>query len=108
MDDPYILAFRFMGIPIWHKDPRKTNHPDPGRNGDIAGWTYPRLNAAEVAYAEYLAGKDNDDDNLASWFPGVDYEFRAGRIKQIFRCHKKVSRPWWRHPRFQFWNWRIL
>jgi hypothetical protein len=108
MDDPYILAFRFMGVSVWHKDPRTPNHPDPGWNGDTAGWTYPRLNAKEVAYAEYIAGKNNADDNLASWFPDIDYEFRAWRIKQIFRSHKKVARPWWRHPRYQFWNWRIL
>ena len=119
-DDPFILAFRLsipltknqfgMQIPllaIWHRDPRKEGHPDPGRHGDTAGWTFARLNAAEVAYAEFLAGKDNDFDNLKHWFPGQDYETRLGRIKQIFRLHKTHSRPWWHHPRWQFWNWRI-
>lgn len=120
MDDPYILAFdvklpfpknEFGQGPtllrVWHKDPRTKGHPDPGRHGDVAGWTYPRLNAAEVAEAEYLAGRDNDVDNLNTFFPGAGYETRLGRIKQIFRIHKRVARPWWKHPRWQFWNWRL-
>ena len=120
MDDPYILAFN-VTLPfsrnefgmkksllrIWHKDPRAANHPDPGRHGDTAGWTHARLDAKEVALAEYLAGKDNDIDNLAYWFPNTSVEEREAKIKQIFRIHKSHARPWWRHPRWQFWNWRI-
>jgi len=120
MDDPYTLAFnvtwpfgrdqwgmRRSLLRIWHKDPRTPGHPDPGSHGDTAGWPWPRLDASEVAYAEFLAGMNNDIDNLADWFPGLSMEQRAGRIKQLFRLHKGHCRPWWRHPRWRFWNWRL-
>ena len=120
MDDRYILAFSitnpfsrdyFLGrkvlLRIWHRDPRTPGHPDPSRHGDVAGWISPRLTASEVAFAEHLAGKDNEFDNLEYWFPGLSLEERAGRIKQIFRLHKRHARPWWKHPRWQFWNWRL-
>ncbi len=120
MDDPYILAFDVklpfpknefgQGLTllrVWHKDPRTNGHPDPDRHGDVAGWTFPRLSAKEVAYADYLAGKDNDIDNLSAFFPALKYEERRAHIRQIFRLHKKIARPWWRHPRWHIWNWRL-
>lgn len=120
MDDPYIVAFRVLNpfkpmqygmrpalFYVWHKDPRTPGHLDPGSNGDVAGWAWPRLNASEIAYAEHLAGKDNDIDNLNAFFPGAEYETRLSRIKQLFRLHKGHTRPWWRHPRWHFWNWRL-
>ena len=108
MDDPYIMVARPFGLTIWHKDPRKKNHPDPGSHGDTAGWTWARLDRREMDYADYLAGGDgNDFDNLLEFFPGKDPEQARGHIRQIFRLHKTLTRPWWRHPRWQFWNWRL-
>jgi hypothetical protein len=107
MDDRFILVGRPFGVAIWHRDPRRKNHPDPGRYGDTAGWAWPRLNQREVEYAEFLAGKDNDIDNLNTFFPGQDYFDRLAHIKQIFRLHKRETRRWWQHPRWQFWNWRL-
>ena len=83
-DDPFILAFR-ISVPltknqfgmqralfhIWHRDPREKGHPDPGSHGDTAGWAFARLNAKEIAYAEHLAGKDNDIDNLDGLYKSV-------------------------------------
>jgi hypothetical protein len=118
MHDSATLAFsinigKWHFITVWHVDPERDG------SDDSCGWAWPHLTRHEAAYARQLAACPYD--NLVHWFAGVDvpgieneaYLQRcredevARRIAQIFRLHKWLSRPWWRHPRWHIWHWRV-
>lgn len=47
--------------------------------------------------------------NFATYdFPGIrSEEDCAAFFALILRCYRRHHRPWWRHPRWHFWHWRI-
>lgn len=98
-------------VTIWHRDPGNMKQPDVRRSDDTCGWPWPNLNAKEVTYAENLI--DNEIDNVRGFFGAWDekgeWELQRMKadLKQCFRLLKRLYRPWYKHPRWHFWHWRI-
>lgn len=54
----------------------------------------------------------NPDDNLQSVFATPPHESlktheRERAIRCVIRAYRRFHRPWWRHPRWHVWHWRI-
>lgn len=116
MHDPDTLAFEIQWpwwgrealgrtyypdlIQVWHHDPS-------GYDDIVCGWHYAPLTERQRAAAEELI--DHEFDNLRSFFPdcGNDADEMKRRVRRIFQCAYRVDRPWWRHPKWHFWHWRI-
>jgi len=106
MHDPMTVAheIRIFGhhlITIWHVDPETDGTDDSCR------WAWPRLTKKETGYANYLI--DCEYDNLRDWFNCSNDEAKS-HIRQVFRLHKSLTRPWWkrpRYPRWHIWHWRL-
>lgn len=46
--------------------------------------------------------------DACQWFaPTLSTEERVGRFRGLVRAYLMSTRPWWRHPRWHFWHWRI-
>ena len=104
MHDPKTVAheIKLFGqyfITIWHVDP-ETNGDE-----DSCGWPWPHLTERENTYVEALI--DNEYDNLRHWFADCDHYDAKAQLRQIFRLHKGLLRPWWKHPRWHFWHWEF-
>jgi hypothetical protein len=99
MHDPRTLVFSSKLVRIWHVDPEK------GGDEDSCGWGWPKLSSDEIELAVSLIV--NPYDNLRRWFSDVDELEAEGRIMQIFKIHKRLTRPWWKHPQWHFWHWEI-
>lgn len=104
MHDPETLAFvvkvgRWRLAEVWHVD------PEIGGDEDSCGWTFPKLTEYEMELADSLIY--DQYDNLKLWYQGVENREALRRIRQIFRIYKGAARPWWRHPRWHVWHWRI-
>lgn len=99
MHDPMTVAFYFWSITIWHVDPEKDGIDDS------CGWVFPHLTKKERAEAETLI--TNPGDNIKSFFKGKSEDEMINHVSRIFRLHKRVQRPWWKHPRWHFWHWKI-
>lgn len=104
MYDPKTVAheIKLFGkyfITIWHVDP-ETDGTD-----DSCGWAFSHLTEQEQEYSRCLI--ENEYDNLRHWFNDVPVNVAIYRIRQIFRLHKSLVRPWWRHPRWHFWHWEF-
>lgn len=92
------------------------------RGGDLsvltAAWTTARrhatgkncrsgLTAWEVS--EILDLVSNPVDNLLAACRGAresakDFEHL---LLSALRCYRRAARPWWRHPRYHVWHWRL-
>lgn len=73
-------------------------------------WQYRRernaLTAAELEEIYMLAS--NPVDNLRLSMAEVhDEETCADFFMTVFRCWQRHNRPWYRHPRWHVWHWRI-
>lgn len=114
MFDPDTVAFRFLGITIWHHDPCKDG------TDDSCGWSRPKLTEEEIKYVNSLI--DNDFDNVRNFFgeqqvkmvgdkaffENVSRDDMKRYIRILFRNYKReFCRKWWQHPRCHFWHWRI-
>lgn len=104
MHDPKSVAheieiFGKYFITIWHVDP-ETDGSD-----DSCGWPWPKLTQRERDYAESLI--TNEFDNLRHWFADCNELEARARIRQLFRLHAGLLRPWWKHPRWHFWHWEF-
>lgn len=86
-------------LTIWHVD------PEADGSDDSCGWFHPPLTAKEAKLAKDLV--ENPHDNLQHWFPDFDKESAISRIARIFEILRRFDRPWWKHPRWHFWHWRI-
>lgn len=86
-------GYRNSLITIWHVDPERDG------TDDSCGWFIRgrHLSAADRALARDLI--ENEHDNLRDWFRDCDQEDAA--------CLRRRDRPWWRHPRWHVWHWRI-
>lgn len=114
MHDPSTLAFevpsyaaRTKGLFGWCPTLLDIWHDDPETDGtdDSCGWFNPGLSKSERTLVVNLI--DNEYDNLRSFFPDTDGDEAKRRLAHIFICYKRFSRPWWKHPRWHFWHWRI-
>lgn len=45
-------------------------------------------------------------DNARIWAVETDEE-KLGAFKSLIREYQRFKRPWWRHPRWHVWHWRI-
>lgn len=70
-------------------------------------WQYgTRLTAAELEEVYSLSA--NPVDNLRVTIAGVhDEESCADFFMLMYRAWRRFNRPWYRHPRWHFWHWRI-
>ncbi len=84
---------------VWHRDPERRG------DDDSCGWSRPNLTKAELAFVDRLI--TNPHDNLRSFFPGVRDMDQIWQLRRIWQCFKGFERPWWRHPRWHVWHWRI-
>jgi len=104
MHDSSTLAFeicvsKLRLVEIWHIDPCVNG------DEDSCGWFFPRLSDDEMALAHSLIY--DEYDNLRRWFEGTPDTDAVYYICQIFRIHKARTRPWWQHPRWHFWHWKV-
>jgi hypothetical protein len=101
-------GYRRSLITIWHRDPESDG------TDDSCGWTFPRLTKKEIDFCKDLIY--NENDNLRHWFdqnyspedpqyPTLDG--MSSQVMQIMRCFKRFQRPWYRHPKYHFWHWKI-
>lgn len=89
---------------------------------DAIYWTWRAINHSEKRqgvwqYGTHLTRRDlqeifeldsNPVDNLRVTFAGVrDEETCADWFMTIFRCWQRHNRPWYRHPRWHVWHWRL-
>ena len=74
----------------------------------IAWRRYRRRMAPKDLFAVVeLAGNPNDNlQNLVRRAINGKEEFQE-LFRVVFRCYKRHSRPWWKHPRFHFWHWKF-
>lgn len=70
-------------------------------------WQYGReLTRGELAYIYSLAS--NPVDNLRHIVAGVNSAEACGDFfLLVYRAFRRYWRPWYRHPRWHFWHWRI-
>ena len=113
MFDPDTVAFKFLGIRIWHHDPCKDG------TDDSCGWSKPKLTKQEIDFVADLI--DNEYDNLRdlfgsqqiinvgdkSFFEDCSKEDMKRNIRIIIKNYKRFIRKWWQHPKWHFWHWRI-
>ena len=87
-------------ITLWHKDPERDG------SDDSCGWFSPHLTRKELEWCKELI--EYPHDNLQSFFGDAqDTHEMRWRLAVIIRNYKKSKRPWWRHPRWHIWHWRI-
>lgn len=70
-------------------------------------WQYAsRLTRGELEEIYLLAS--NPVDNLRLRVQEIDSAKDCGDFfVQLYKIHMRHHRPWWRHPRWHFWHWRI-
>jgi hypothetical protein len=73
-------------------------------------WKYGRerryLSPAELERIYSLAS--NPVDNLQMTVAGVKNAEDCGAFfLTVYRCYLRFNRPWWKHPRWHVWHWRI-
>lgn len=91
MHDPNTVAFELgRWVTVWHRDPER------GGDEDSCDWFGSNLSKAN------------------GWWPGeVDElnalkpEVRDAVMFIWWKFRRKLGRPWYRHPRWHFWHWRI-
>lgn len=104
MHDPLTLIYHCSFFDLWHVDPGIVDD-------DTCGWMKPKLSQQEIDFAENMI------DPPDSFWRGIfvrhsdDEENHANEckdhIRYLIRGLKKETRPWWQHPRFHFWHWKI-
>ena len=88
-------------LTIWHRDPAQLGYGD-----DSCGWFRPRLTDKELVWCKGLI--EHPEDNLQHFFADArDTHEMRGRLAIIIRNYKGFKRPWWKHPRWHFWHWRL-
>lgn len=73
-------------------------------------WQYGRerdaLTSSELEDIYVLSS--NPIDNMRVTFAGVkDEETSADFFMTVFRCWQRFNRPWYQHPRWHVWHWRL-
>lgn len=99
--DRFLRTYHDSIITIWHRDP-ETDGTD-----DSCDWSGRHIPARYEARLKDLI--TNPDDNLTYFFGDVGgYEAKhrlfviAANVQRIIK-----PRPWWRHPRWHVWHWRL-
>lgn len=64
-----------------------------------------------------LTQRERDEIRGLASFPGDNLRYSHSTIsdpascgaffRTVFRCYARIHRPWYRHPRWHFWHWRI-
>lgn len=88
-------------VTIWHHDPERDG------SDDSCGWF---MRGRHLSQADRDLARDlitNEYDNIKSWFTGRDDEERVSHLIGSFAALRRRERPWWRHPRWHVWHWRI-
>lgn len=85
---------------------RAINHSEKGHGVWQFGKERNALTAAELEKIYVLSA--NPIDNLRHCVSGVkDEESCAVFFVTVYRCWRGFNRPWYRHPRWHFWHWRL-
>lgn len=116
MHDPDTLAFqikwpwwgRKIGKKTYYPDAVLVWHHDPSNYDTyVCGWWYQPLTGQQRAKVDELI--DDEDDNIRSFFPdcGDDFDEMKRRTSRIFQIAYAFERPWWKHPKWHFWHWRL-
>lgn len=85
-------------ITVWHVDP-ETDGTD-----DSCGYISPKLDESDLRIIdEMLNGEFNYRDAVA----GDSYFEKRSYLHNILREYKRGVRPWWRHPKWHVWHWRL-
>lgn len=92
-------GYRPAMITVWHKDPERDG------SDDSCGWFSPRLTKAELARCKELIR--NPHDNIGHFFTETHDSGKEWQLAITWRALKRFNRPWWAHPRYHFWHYRI-
>jgi hypothetical protein len=94
-------APREVLVTIWHRDP-ETDGTD-----DSCDWFGSRLTDAERAAARGLWA--NEVDNLRPSLDHMHPDDREIVLLSQWQAARRwyAPRPWWKHPRWHIWHWRV-
>lgn len=82
---------------------RAINHSEK-RQG---AWQYGvRLTARELQEIFELSSNPVDNLRVSLWSV-KDEDTAADWFMLVYRCWQRFNRPWYRHPRWHFWHWRL-
>jgi hypothetical protein len=91
-------------VTIWHIDP-ETDHTD-----DSCGWFAPKLSARQKQWLDQMmAGSEDGILKPMEHYYGRDAaDAIRSHAAAAFREEGRVHRPWYRHPRWHIYHWRIV
>lgn len=84
MGDSFALTMHAIETIAWQMDRRQLN-------GQLLEWA---------------TGMALSPDQSKLWVVETDEE-KLRVFKLLIRAYLRFKRPWWRHPRWHFWHWRI-
>lgn len=99
--DKFLHTYHDPFITIWHCDP-ETDGTD-----DSCDWFGSRFTKAQEAAIMQIL--DNPDDNIQGYFGDMDEYSMRFIVTCVARFTKRLfkPRPWWQHPRWHVWHWRL-